>query len=345
MHIPSKRLSWLCSGRLAVWLVFCALLPAVVEPGTAASTKELTWPPPPAPPRIRYLRSINSPADLGIRPAFLARAFGVLAGRSQRMMLAKPFGIALDQDDNLLVADSSANAVYWFDVVHHTATCWDKIGPYGLVSPVAVARHQDTFYLADSALPAVLAFDAKGRCRFALTNDLERPAGLAVLGGNLFVADAGAHRIMVFDLQGRPLRHFGRRGTEPGEFNFPTHLAADPKGRLLVTDAMNSRVQILDQQGQPLGVIGSAGDGPGYFSRPKGVAVDSFGHVYVVDALFDNIQIFNPDGQLLMHFGAAGQQPGEFWLPGGVAIGRNNRIYVADTYNRRVQVFQYVGEP
>ena len=344
-NFPTAWFRRLRNGRLTALLLSGVLLPAGAELWAAVSTKDLTWPPPPAAPRIRYVQSLSGPADLRIRQSFWGRAFGVLAGRSQRAMLARPFGIALDKDDNLLLADTSANAVYWFDVVHHTASRWDKIGPYGLVSPVAVARHQDTFYVADSALPAVLAFDAKGRCRFALTNDLERPAGLAILGGNLFVADAGAHRIMVFDLQGRPLRHFGRRGTGPGEFNFPTHLAADPKGRLLVTDSMNSRVQILDQEGNPVGVIGSAGDGPGHFSRPKGVAVDSLGHVYVADALFDNIQVFNLDGQLLMHFGEAGQQPGEFWLPGGIAIGRNNRIYVADTYNRRVQIFQYVGEP
>jgi DNA-binding beta-propeller fold protein YncE len=344
-HPPVRTIRCFGIGWRSLLISSAVCLLTATEIYAATPKKDLTWPPPPAAPRIRYLRSLTGPADLGIRRSFWGRAFGAITGQSQRDALAKPFGIALDQDDNLLVVDTSANTVFWFDVVHHAAYRWDKIGSYRLASPVAVARHRETFYVADSALPAVLAFDLKGNCRFALTNGLERPAGLAILGEKLFVADASAHRVAVFDTQGRPLTQFGRRGTGPGDFNFPTHLAGDAQGRLLVTDSMNSRVQILDQEGHVLGVVGGAGDGPGHFSRPKGVAVDKLGHIYVADALFDNIQVFDLKGQFLMHFGSSGQQPGEFWLPGGVATGRDNRVYVADSYNRRIQVFQYVGEP
>ena len=330
---------------IGLGVALLSLLPNAGAASAASSTNNLVWPPPPNPPRIRYVQCVTGPADLGIRRSFFGRAFGFITGQSQRVVLARPFGVALDDEGNLLLADTSANAVFWFDRVHHNFRHWDRIGPYRLASPVAVAGHKATFYVADSALPAVLAFDVKGDLRYALTNGLERPSGLVIVGEKLFIADAGAHCILVFDLCGQPLAHFGRRGTAPGEFNYPTHLAADVNGHLIVTDSMNSRVQILDQAGRPVGVVGSAGDGSGYLSRPKGVAADSFGHIYVADALFDNIQVFDQEGRLLMHFGETGQQPGKFWLPGGIAISRENRIYVADAYNRRVHVFEYVGQP
>jgi hypothetical protein len=338
------RSPWSDLAGLGAVLFSLSLLPMTAA-AVPASTDHLVWPQPPNPARIRFVQSVTGPADLGIRRSFLGRAFGLITGQSQRVVLARPFGVALDDEDNLLLADTVAQAVFRFDLVHKNFRRWDKIGPFRLDSPVAIAGHQATFYVADSALPAVLAFNFKGELQYALTNGLERPAGLLVAGEKLFVADAGAHCICVFDLRGHPLSRFGRRGTAPGEFNFPTHLAADASGHLLVSDSMNSRVQILDLTGHPLGVVGSLGDGSGHFSRPKGVAADSFGHIYVADALLDNLQIFDQSGQLLLHLGGTGRQPGEFWLPGGIAISRNNRIYVADAYNRRVQVFQYLEQP
>ena len=332
------------------WLVCCLLLLAGGLCPAASSARQpgrtdLIWPRPPAPARIRYVQSITSPQDLGIRRSLWGRAADLFTGQDRRALVARPFGVSADREGNLLVADTAANAVLWFDVARRRFQSWEKIGPYRLVSPVAVARHENTFYVADSALIVVLGFDIKGQLRQTLTNRLERPAGLAVVGDQIFVTDSGAHQVVVFDTRGRFLRCFGTRGTGPGEFNFPTHIAADSAGRLLVTDSMNNRVQVLDQSGQSLGVIGSAGDGSGHFSRPKGLAVDEHGHVYVADALFDNIQVFDTSGEFLLHFGQAGQEPGEFWMPGGIAVGGGNRLYVADTFNRRVQVFEYIGQP
>ncbi len=152
-------------------------------------------------------------------------------------------------------------------------------------------------------LAAVVAFNDQGKRLFQITNKLERPAGLVVAGERLLVVDSQRHCVVACDLNARYLSEFGRRGSGPGEFNFPTHLAADPNGDLYVTDSMNSRVTRLDHAGQFKNQIGGIGDGPGHFRRPKGVAVDTFGHVYVIDALFDNLQIFDRDGQFLLALG------------------------------------------
>lgn len=312
---------------------------------TGSATNQLVWPPPPAAPRIQYVKSITGPADLGIHRSLWGKLGDWITGNTHADQFVKPLGVTCTDSGDLLFTDTGLNSVAWFDTAHKTYQRWDKIGPYRLASPVAMAKRGDRFYVADSAWRAVFAFDAKGKLQTVITNRLDRPAGLAMDGDNLFVADAGAHQIAVFDSAGKPLARFGRRGAAAGEFNYPTHIAPAGKGRLLVTDSMNCRVQILSTNGSPLGVIGSIGDSSGHFSRPKGVAVDSAGNVYVADAGFDNVQIFDQQGKLLLYFGAAGKQPGEFWLPAGVAINRNNQIYVADTYNRRIQVFQYVGQP
>jgi hypothetical protein len=303
------------------------------------------WPAPPAEPRVAYVRSIQSPADLGIKRSMFKRVAAWISGvGSESAQFVKPFYVALDDAGNLLLTDTGANAVCCLDHSRKKWLRWEQAGKIRFQSPVAAARHRDAIYVADSGLGKVLVFSPEGKLRVEITRELERPAGLAIAGDKLFVVDAQRHHVVAFDLRGGFISKFGRRGSKPGEFNFPTHIASDSNGRLFVTDSMNCRIQILDASGQLQRVIGSAGDGPGHFSRPKGVAVDTFGHIYVVDAVFDNIQVFDDQGRLLLNWGESGGAPGQFWLPNGIAISRDNEIYVADSYNRRIQVFRYIGK-
>jgi DNA-binding beta-propeller fold protein YncE len=305
----------------------------------------LIWPEPPDPPRIAYVKSIFRPAELGIKASALTR-FGrwLIGSEKMNQGLLKPFGIAVDENDNLCITDTGANTVSYYDEHKKHWQRWDKLGNLRFISPVALVKRGGNFFVADSGLGSVLAFDEKGKLWRQITNHLERPSGLVVVNNELFVSDSQRHCVVVFDLTGLYQREFGHRGNGEGQFNFPTHLGADRDGHLLITDSLNSRVQICDTNGKFLAFLGAIGDSPGHFSRPKGVASDSFGHIYVLDALFDNLQIFDPKGQLLLTLGAAGSGPGEFWMPNGIAINRNNDIFVTDSYNHRVQVFKYVGE-
>ncbi len=313
---------------------------------TLASVSGRVWPPPPDAPRIRYVRSIAGPADIGHAPSAWKRLGNFITGeRGERERLQKPFGVALDESGNLCVTDTGNHTVCYCNFAGKHWQLWQGLGKTNFVSPVAMVRRNGIFYIADSEPGKVFAFGADGREVFTISAPLQRPAGLTISGDSLAVADSQAHAIFIFDLRGRLRFQFGRRGTGPGEFNFPTHVAADNQGRLLVTDSLNSRIQVFDAAGKFLSQIGSAGDTPGHFGRPKGVAADSFGHIYVADAVFDNLQVFDLSGHLLMTLGQGGTEPGEFGLPAGIAIGTDNQIYVADSYNHRVQVFKYIGEP
>jgi phage tail-like protein len=85
------------------------------------------------------------------------------------------------------------------------------------------------------------------------------PAGLLVHpGGLLLVADAGNHRVQVFDLATlQLLAVWGAGPTEPpapsqqpGRFDTPCALAADPSGHVYVVDRGNRRVQRFTPAGQ-----------------------------------------------------------------------------------------------
>ena len=321
-----------------------AVTPAVLA---AATTKErAVWPPAPSEPRIAFVQFITGPRDLGWRPPFWRKLGNWITGdQGESLNLRKPFAIALDERGNICRTDTDARLLCYCDLAKKNWLRFDGAGKTKFVTPVAAARRHGIFYVADSTLGRVFAFKEDGKVLFELGAPLKRPVGLAVTDDEMLVVDVLAQAVFVFDLNGKLVFTFGKRGTGPGEFNYPTSVAVDGRGHLVVSDTLNCRVQVFDMRGKFLSQFGGNGDTSGHFSRPKGVAVDAAGNIYVVDALFDNFQIFNLAGQLLLNVGETGTQPGGFGLPNGIAIGADNRIYVADTFNHRVQVFQYLGQP
>ena len=304
------------------------------------------WPPPPAEPRIVFVRQIAEAQDIGVRPPAWMRFANWITGMSNtRQRLERPFGLALDDAGNLLVADTGAAAVCYLDLARKKWLHWSIVGDFRLLSPVAFVRRGPTFFVADSGLGKVIAFDEKGKVQFAITNELDRPAGLALLDDHLLVADSQRHQIVVCGLHGDFISTFGRRGRGPGEFNFPTHISVDKQHRIYVTDSLNCRIQVFDADGHFLRAFGSAGDGPGCFSRPKGVAVDGDGHIYVVDGVFNNVQIFDAQGRLLLDWGGPGAAAGQFCLPNAIVVNSKNEIFVADAFNHRLQMFRYLSQP
>ena len=329
-------------GLAAGLLASCATPPAAAPQYTPAAV----WPPPPDEPRISFAQNIRGPHDIGQRPsAWRAVADWITGDRGESLNLRKPFAVALDETGNLCITDTDARLLCYCDFARKRWRRYDSAGKIKFAGPVAVARRKGIFYVADSELAKVFAFRDDGRAVFEIGAPLKRPVGLAIAGDSLFVVDSQAHAVFIFGLDGKFRSAFGKRGTGPGEFNFPTCAAADGRGHLVVADTLNSRVQVFDLRGNFLSQFGGNGDTSGHFARPKGVAVDATGHVYVVDAMFDNFQIFDLGGQLLLNVGERGTGPGEFGLPNGIAIGADNRIFVADAFNHRVQMFKYVGQP
>jgi DNA-binding beta-propeller fold protein YncE len=263
--------------------------------------------------------------------------------------MVRPFDVAVAPDGRIAVADPDARSVHLFDTERSRYRRIVRAGEGYFASPVGVTFGKEgSFYVADSASGAVHQYDLKGRWHrlFAGRPELQRPTDLAFDGDRdlLYVVDTGAHRILVFDVEGERVRVIGERGTEAGEFNYPVALAIGPDGRLFVSDAMNFRVQILDPFGSPLGSFGRAGMNPGDLDKSKGIAVDTDGHVYLADALHDVVQVFDDSGRLLTVVGGSGTGPGQFWLPTGIHIDSENRIHVADSANGRVQILRYLGE-
>jgi DNA-binding beta-propeller fold protein YncE len=312
----------------------------------------LVWPAPPERPRVRYVGQLATSADLKPAVPFGQQVGEAMFGRGAVQSMLTPYALCTDGADRLFVADTNAQVVHVFDLHTRKYARWAPANAERrFAQPVGVAWDPSDggrLFVADSVGACLHAFDSTGKYVGEFGRGwVNRPAGLAfdARANRLYVADVGAHQVAIFSPQGNHLAHFGTRGTAPGQFNFPTNVAVDSRGRVYVSDSLNFRVQQFGPDFAPLRQIGRKGDVPGTFSQPKGLAVDADDHLYVVDANFEAVQVFDDQGRLLLDFGQEGQGPGMFWLPAGIFIDPANRIWVADAYNRRVQVFEYLPEP
>jgi len=312
------------------------------------NASELVWPLPPDPPRIRYIDALHGATDMVKKRGAWKR---LLLGpqTDPGITLHKPYGVVTDVLGRIYVSDTGLGAVLVFDPKAKEVRTLGTEGRGRLVTPVGLALdEQGRLFVSDVSLDTVFCFDEHEKVALALgrKEGMRNPAGLAIdkRRHRLYVADSHLHQILIYSTEGVFLDRWGSRGSEAGQFNYPTNVALDGDGNVYVVDTGNFRVQILDPEGEVLSTFGEAGDTLGSFHRPKGIAVDSQGHVYVADAAFNNFQIFDREGQLLLFVGGAGREPGTFWLPAGLHIDSQDRVFVADQINRRVQVFQFLGE-
>jgi DNA-binding beta-propeller fold protein YncE len=313
--------------------------------------KPVVFPPAPERARVTYVGQLQTSGDLKPAVSFMERLGGALFGKPSMRSMLSPYAQCTDGADRLYVADSNAQAVHLFEL---NTRQYREVRPNNpekrFSQPVGITfdAKSGKLFVADSAAARVFVFDRDGKPLTEIgAGVVKRPCGMAFDAKNdrLLVADTGLHQVVILAPSGKLLARLGSRGTGLGQFNYPTNVTLDSRGRIYVSDSLNFRIQQINGSTfSPIRQIGRKGDMPGYFGQPKGIACDGDDHLYVVDAHFESVQIFNDAGELLLDFGNEGRGPGEFWLPAGIFIDPRNRVWVADAYNRRVQVFDYLPE-
>lgn len=155
-------------------------------------------------------------------------------------------------------------------------------------------RHLSTdasgyLYLADAGAHTVFKLDGNGAIVGSYgkgsgngDGQLFQPFAAAVdREGNVYVADFGNSRVVVFNALGEYVRAWGSFGAGPGQFYGPVDIALDSKGFVYVADGKNSRVEKFTSDGtyvtQWLSVTSTGVD-----TSCAGLFVDSGDRVLVV---------------------------------------------------------------
>jgi DNA-binding beta-propeller fold protein YncE len=328
---------------------------------------KLVWPSPPNIARVRWLDYFAG-AKVDYTPAATTKPKStwmdrLAGGQSQAekfnpktfpFQLIGPYGIAIDSEGQVYVADQKVGAIFIFNPktrdTHLIRNGYEA--HFGWINGLAI-DDDNRLFVSDGKLRHVLVLNAKHEVEGQISDGLQDPVGIALDTTNrfLYVVDTQQDQVIVYDADSlKLLRRIGTGGknhflTSPGDFGAPQGVALDNDGNVYVTDTLNNRVEIFDADGNFISLFGKHGDGPGYFARPKGIAVDSDGHIWVADEMEDRLQVFNREGQLLTFIGQGhGEMPGQFKALVGVAIDKQNRVFTAEQYPGRVQMFRYVTD-
>jgi DNA-binding beta-propeller fold protein YncE len=171
-------------------------------------------------------------------------------------------------------------------------------------------------------------------------DNFNRPTDVAFdSGGNIYVADGfGNSRIAKFDKNGKYIKSWGTRGSDPGQFNLPLSLAFDAHDNLYVADRGNKRIQVFDTEGAPKSQITGAG-------APWAICVSPGSHQYLYSSSsndytnLDDGEIYKMelDGKVVGKFGRAGKLVKEFGTVNQIDCRNPNELLVGETQNWRVQ--------
>jgi DNA-binding beta-propeller fold protein YncE len=228
----------------------------------------------------------------------------------------------------------------------------EQITGRGFGKPFDVAACKGTVFVSDSTDRMVVAFDVPRRRAFEIglaePGALAQPLGLNTDDNcNLYVADATAKQVLIYDREGRFLRKMGG----PDLFNRLSHVAASPDGKeVFAVDTggignNDHRIRVFDAlTGEHLRDIGKRGKEPGSFNLPRDVEVGKDNNVYVVDGANFRVQVFSLDGKLVRVFGDVGRQTGQFSRPKGIALDPEGRVYVSDAAFGNFQIFTPEGQ-
>jgi DNA-binding beta-propeller fold protein YncE len=347
--------------KLLIKTVLAVVAAGVILAGCATDkpkqTRRYVWPRLPDPPKIEWIKSYYAQNDFP-KSSFTAFVELFLGNPSARQF-EKPMDIKSNGKGLVYVTDVVLAGIFVFDLQNEKIQFWGKSADpdAGLgITPFFIALDdKDNIYAVGTGKKEIDVLNPEGRLlkKIDFAEKVKDPGGIAVDSKRrrIYLIDNSDAKVAVFDLEGKHLFTFGKKGDGAGEFNRPLPITINNKGEVIIGDTANSRIQIFDEEGKFLRKFGERGDNAASFQIIKGVAVDSEDNIYVTDAKANQIKIFNTKGDALLAIGTAYsvnismvEAPGGFLLPQGIHIDKNDSIYVVDQANMRFQHFRYLKD-
>lgn len=299
----------------------------------------------------RVLRYASRAAmEAGLAPeAFLGQESATRPrGTASATIMINSWALAMDSTGQLWVSDPEANRVVAF-----TNAITAQTG-----AAMSIVLGQTDFDTSTAGLSA---------------SSLNQPRGLAFdMGGNLYVADSGNHRVLRFNhaaqspsgapadaVIGQPDFVTATVGNQPAHLRSPNGVATDAQGRLWIADSGRNRVTRYDQPlaAEPLtapsAILGGVATAtPTGMSRPMSLVIEG-SRLWVMDTGFNRLLRFEnaatkPEGaaadgvlgaRTLNELPNAGRGRRSFYRPEMIFTDTQGALWVADANNNRLMRF------
>ena len=286
----------------------------------------------------------GSPFEVQVKPRQFRPVLSFGQNGSSVGMFDCPWGIAVNEKNEIVVADRNNNRIQVFSSNGTHLRSFSRKGyQQGELNwPTGIAIHNDNIIVVDNVNHRVQLFSDQSEYlgQFGgegnLDHQLKYPHGLSIdSDGNIIVADSSNRLIKIFSNSGQFLRKIGTTSS----FALPLH-CIQQGGHFVVSDGNEHCIKVFNMQGEYLHQFGKKGDGNGKLDTPRCLSVDKVGNLIVCERGNNRIQVFESNGKFVTQFGRKGTKAGEFDLSVSTAILSDGRIVVSDFNNHRIQIFE-----
>jgi len=258
--------------------------------------------------------------------AGVAGVAGSTDGATQTPLFTDPYGVAVDRDGNVYVAEPAGNAVRKVTPSGQVSTL---AGPADLASPTAVAvdAANGTVYVNDSGHSRLAKITSAGLVTTLYNGFTDQNEGIAVDSkGNVYIAHFAANAVDKITSSGVLSTFYG--------CNAPWGVAVDAHDNVYVVSINDTYLTKVSPSGVGVTVNNA-------LTSPTYLAIGSDGTVYITEQSRNVVVKVSPDGVLSPWAGVNGQAGAVngsgsvalFNQPAGIAIDRQGSVYVADENN------------
>lgn len=267
--------------------------------------------------------------------------------------LDRPYGICVDDDQNILIADYNNHRIMkWKSGEKNGQLVVDGNGRLDLLnSPinVIVDKRTDCLLICDSSSKRVLQWSRQNGINEQVTISNIKCYGLAMDNEEyLYLSDYTNYEVKrwrIGDTTEKIVAGGNGGGNRLDQLQHPTYIFVDKDHSVYVSDQLNHRVMKWIANAKE-GIVVAGGQGQGdsltQLSNPNAIFVDESGAVYVADSGNNRIMRWlkgASQGSVVVGGNGVGKEPNQLRYPIGLSFDRNGNLYISDTNNHRIQKF------
>ncbi|CAF1493277.1 unnamed protein product, partial [Adineta steineri] len=272
--------------------------------------------------------------------------------------LNSPFGISVDKNKNIFIADSTNHRIVEWkhnakkgQIIAGGNGQGNQMDQLNYPTDVIVDQQNHSIIIADTRNRRVIQW--LNQNQQILIDNIDCFALAMDKHGFFYVSDTLKHEVRRWKMgeynnEGIIVAGGNGEGAQLNQLYLPGFIFADEEQSVYVSDRNNHRVMkwIKDARtGRIVAGGNDQGENLNQLSLPAGVVVDDFGQIHVVDCYNNRVMRWcegKEDGEIIVGGNGEGEQSNQLNGPSGFSFDDEGNLYVANIWNHRIQKFEII---